>query len=55
MISTANSRFAQRRHLETLDRGALEQLQLEKLNRLLDEVYASNELYQHKLAGARAR
>jgi phenylacetate-CoA ligase len=34
-----------------LDRDALEQLQLEKLNRLLAEVHANNAFYQRKLAG----
>jgi phenylacetate-CoA ligase len=43
--------FDQRRDLEALDRRALERLQLEKLNRQLAAVLASNEFYQHKLAG----
>jgi phenylacetate-CoA ligase len=45
--------FDQRRDIESLDRAALERLQLEKLNRLLADVATANELYQHKLAGAR--
>jgi phenylacetate-CoA ligase len=56
MISTANSlSFDQRRELESLDRGALERLQLERLNRLLADVTKSNPFYQHKLGGARHR
>jgi phenylacetate-CoA ligase len=43
--------FDQRRDIESLDRAALERLQLEKFNRLLAEVATANELYQHKLAG----
>jgi phenylacetate-CoA ligase len=42
---------AERRQLESLDRGALARLQLEKLNRLLAEVLAENEFYQRKLTG----
>lgn len=43
--------FDQRRDLELLDRRALERLQLEKLNRQLAAVLASNEFYRRKLAG----
>jgi phenylacetate-CoA ligase len=46
-----NLSFDQRRDLEALDRRALERLQLEKLNRQLAVVLASNEFYQRKLAG----
>jgi phenylacetate-CoA ligase len=56
MMSTSNSlSFDQRRELESLDRSALERLQLEKLNRLLADVTQSNPFYQHKLGGARHR
>jgi phenylacetate-CoA ligase len=56
MMSSSNSlSFDQRRELESLDRGALERLQLEKLNRLLADVTQSNSFYQHKLGGARRR
>ena len=47
----AVSSFQQRRELESLDRDALERLQLEKLNRLLADVLATNKFYRHKLAG----
>jgi phenylacetate-CoA ligase len=43
--------FDQRRDIESLDRAALERLQLEKLNRLLADVATANEFYHHKLAG----
>jgi len=46
-----NLSFDQRRELEALDRRALERLQLEKLNRQLAVVLASNEFYQRKFAG----
>src|SRR5712672_3418082 len=56
MMSRSNSlSFDQRRELESLDRSALERLQLEKLNRLLADVIQSNPFYQHKLGGARHR
>jgi phenylacetate-CoA ligase len=56
MISTTSSlSFDQRRELESLDRAALERLQLEKLNRLLADVMQSNAFYQHKLGSARTR
>jgi phenylacetate-CoA ligase len=45
----------QRRQLQTLQRGALERLQLEKLNRLLAAVRESNEFYRRKLAGCPER
>src|SRR5215213_714184 len=44
-----------RRHIQQLDRAALSQLQLEKLNRLLAEVRAHNPLYSRKLSGSPAR
>jgi phenylacetate-CoA ligase len=50
--ATGSLSFDQRRELESLDRSALERLQLEKLNRLLAEVMQSNTFYQHKLGGA---
>lgn len=43
--------FDQRRDLESLDRRALERLQLGKLNRQLAAVLASNQFYRRKLAG----
>lgn len=43
--------YDQRRDLETLNRRALERLQLEKLNRQLAAVLAANEFYRRKLAG----
>ena len=43
--------FDQRRDLEMLDRRTLERLQLEKLNRLLAAVLASNKFYGRKLSG----
>lgn len=43
--------FDERRRLESLDRRALERLQLEKLNRLLAKVSESNAFYKRKLAG----
>jgi phenylacetate-CoA ligase len=46
-----NLSFDQRRDLEMLGRRTLEQLQLEKLNRLLAAVLASNKFYIRKLAG----
>ena len=47
---TATS-FEERRRVEQLDRAALSQLQVEKLNRLLTEVLARNAFYQRKLSG----
>lgn len=41
----------ERKRLTSLDRPALRSLQLEKLNRLLDEVSRHNDFYKHKLAG----
>jgi phenylacetate-CoA ligase len=49
-IMTSTS-FEDRRRVLQLDRVALAQLQLEKLNRLLSEVLAHNALYQRKLNG----
>lgn len=46
--------FEERRQLERLDREALAQLQLKKLNRLLADVFATNEFYQRKLSGCPA-
>jgi phenylacetate-CoA ligase len=43
--------YDQRRQIEALDRAMLERLQLEKLNRLLAELRATNAFYQPKLAG----
>jgi phenylacetate-CoA ligase len=43
--------YDERRHLAQLDRAALAELQLEKLNRLLVIVSAESELYRRKLAG----
>jgi phenylacetate-CoA ligase len=40
----------ERRRIQQLDRSALQQLQLDKLNRLLAEILASNEFYQRKFA-----
>jgi phenylacetate-CoA ligase len=40
----------QRRQLESLDRGALAELQIEKLNRLLTDVVPHNAFYAHKLS-----
>jgi phenylacetate-CoA ligase len=51
--TTGSLSFDQRRELESLDRNALERLQIEKLNRLLADVLQSNAFYQHKLGGAR--
>jgi phenylacetate-CoA ligase len=45
-----NLSFDQRRDLEALDRRALERLQLEKFNRQLAVVLASNEFYRRKFA-----
>ncbi len=47
--------FDQRQDLLALDRRALERLQLEKLNRQLAAVVASNEFYRRKLAGCPTR
>ena len=46
------SSFDDRRRLTHLDRAALAELQLQKLNRLLTVVLAENELYRRKLAGS---
>ena len=43
--------FEDRQRIQQLDRAALSQLQLEKLNALLAEVNANNALYRRKLAG----
>src|SRR5437764_754087 len=40
-----------RQRIQRLDRAALARLQLEKLNRLLAEMWAHNAFYQRKLAG----
>jgi phenylacetate-CoA ligase len=45
--------FDQRRDLESLERGALAQLQLGKLNRLLAILAESNNFYQQKFSGCR--
>src|SRR3954464_11669394 len=47
---TANSP-EDRRRIQQLDRPALAELQLEKLNDLLAEVHAHNAFYRRKLAG----
>jgi phenylacetate-CoA ligase len=47
---TAQS-FHERARIRQLDRPALSQLQLEKLNRLLSDAQTNNEFYQRKLAG----
>jgi phenylacetate-CoA ligase len=49
------SSFQERRQLEAMDRDALAQFQLEKLNRLLTHAAADNEFYQRKLAGCPAQ
>jgi phenylacetate-CoA ligase len=49
------STFQQRRQLESLDRDALARLQLDKFNRLLAEILASNKFYQQKLVGCPRR
>lgn len=41
-----------RQRIQKLDRAALSELQLQKLNALLTEVRAHNALYRHKLAGS---
>ena len=41
---------ARRRELESLDRGELEQYQLERLNRLLESILPQNRFYAEKLA-----
>ncbi len=46
---TATS-FEDRQRIQQLDRAALSQLQLEKLNRLLAEVHAHNAFYRRKLS-----
>src|SRR5262245_30122127 len=43
------STFDERRHIQQLDRTALSELQLGKLNRLLAEIRSSNVFYQRKL------
>lgn len=43
--------FEDRQRIQQLDRAALAQLQLEKLNHLLAEVHAHNAFYRRKLAG----
>lgn len=45
----------ERRRIQQLDRAALSQLQLEKLNRLLAEVRQHNAFYQRKLSGCPTR
>ena len=47
--------FDERRQLGHLDRAALADLQLQKLNRLLTVVLAENDLYRRKLAGCPAQ
>ena len=47
MVATS---FDERRRLQSLDRGSLEQLQLDKLNRLLARLLDENKFYQQKLA-----
>jgi phenylacetate-CoA ligase len=44
-----------RRRIAQLDRDALETLQLEKLNALLEQILPQNALYQRKLAGCPTR
>jgi phenylacetate-CoA ligase len=44
-----------RQRIQKLDRAALSKLQLQKLNALLAEVRAHNELYRHKLVGSPAQ
>jgi phenylacetate-CoA ligase len=44
-----------RRRIAQLDRAALETLQLEKLNRLLEQIFPHNVLYRRKLAGCSTR
>jgi phenylacetate-CoA ligase len=51
MSTTSSLSFDQRREVESLDRAALERLQLEKLNRLLAELKISNAFYIHKFGG----
>ena len=48
-----SSSFDDRRRLESLDRQALEQHQLARLNALLDRVVPENRFYAEKLAGIR--
>ncbi len=47
--------FDDRQHIQQLDRAALSQLQLTKLNALLAEVRKHNALYRHKLAASPAQ
>ena len=42
------STFEERRHLESLTRGALEERQLQRLNALLAEILPANEFYARK-------
>src|SRR5690606_1802664 len=44
--------YDQRRQLESLDRDALEEYQLDRLNALLAEILPRNKLYSEKLAGS---
>lgn len=52
MSATSND---ERRRIQELDRDSLAQLQLEKLNRLLEELRAHNAFYQRKLASSPTR
>lgn len=49
MAMTLN--FEERRRLESLDRAALEQVQLQRLNQLLAQILPSNEFYARKFSG----
>ncbi len=51
MATMTSLSFDQRRDLEALDRRALERLQIERFNRHLATVLASNKFYSRKLAG----
>ncbi len=52
MADMATSTADERRRVEQLDRRALVEFQLQRLNRLLDAVLPANEFYADKLAGA---
>ena len=45
------STFEERRHFETLDRAALEQRQLQRLNELLSQILPTNVFYARKFSG----
>lgn len=49
------SSFQERRQLEAMDRRALAQFQLGKLNKLLADATANNEFYRRKLSGCPTR